>query len=116
LPSTTIEYPETSAYCEGNLIETSVRHAVQLGIYCPDYSMDFAYKDFFLECGNISTQFDNIDDLSGNDSRFTCYESAVFAENSNQSNVHSVPALSIGTDEVWQQSANDFSCFDLIPA
>jgi hypothetical protein len=115
LPSTAIEYPETSAYCEGNLVDTSVRHAVQLGIYCPDFDTTaFFYNDYFLECGNISTQFGYIDDVSGNYSRFTCYESAIFAENSNQSVAQSVPALSIGTDEVWEQPANVLKCFDLI--
>jgi hypothetical protein len=115
LPSTNIEYPETSAYCDGNLVDTSVRHVVQLGIYCSDFDTTaFFYNDYFLECGNITTQFDYIDDMSGNFSRFTCYESAIFAENSNQTNVLSVPALSIGTDEEWEQSANDLKCFDLI--
>jgi hypothetical protein len=115
LPSTTVQYPETSAYCDGNLVDTSVRHAVQLGIYCSDFDTTaLFYNDYFLECGNISSQFDYIDDMSGNFSRFTCYESAVFAENSNQTVVLSVPALSIGTDEEWEQSANDLKCFDLI--
>jgi hypothetical protein len=112
LPSTAIEYPETSAYCKGNLVDTSVRHAVQLGIYCPGFdTAAFFYNSYFLECGKISTQFDYIGDVSGHYSRFTCYESAIFAENSNQSVAQSVPALSIGTDKVWEQSANDLSCF-----
>jgi hypothetical protein len=115
LPSTNIEYPETSAYCEGNLVDTSVRHAVQLGIYCSDVDTTaFFYNDYYLECGNITTQFDFINDLSGNYSRFTCYESTIFAENSNQSVAQSVPALSIGTDEEWEQSADDLGCFELI--
>lgn len=67
VPTSSIQYPESTAFCDSNIINGTVSHAVQLGVHCgtakflwdmplrvdtvtSDYNEVF--QDLFSECGD----------------------------------------------------------------
>jgi hypothetical protein len=103
LADTMIEYPEQVAYCDGNSLDATVRHAVQLGVYC-DFGISF--NDYFFDCADEHNQFD----YNFTSDRPACYETVTFSAGSTASQTQTVPRLAIVTDDYWMSPGNK-SCY-----
>lgn len=111
---TRIEYTGADAYCEGNSLSATVRHALQLGIVCDFAGVETYFSDILSECFNARHEFDLIDEFGADDGdlRFTCLETATFPPGSTANDAQTLPRLEMGTDPLW--TIDPYSgCFNL---
>jgi hypothetical protein len=120
LPETVVGFVGTEAYCDGNTLEATVSHALQLGMHCRDSGTELVtFGDLFVDCVGTSPQFGFYDAFGSSDSvnatRYTCQETATFAAGSTASQIQEIPNLAISTDRTWS-AFPDKACYTLTRA
>lgn len=113
LPSARVTYPGSTAFCDGNSVSTTVRHAVGLGIFCDRPSGQFYYHgDLFLECTDASDHFDVLYGEFGLDmfENYICSQSASFPAGSLATSTQVLSSTGITTEEFWLTDATE-GCF-----
>lgn len=123
-PTTSIEFPTSAAFCDGNIINGTVSHAAQLGVFCLENGNLFSevvgqevayFWDLFSECGDQYHEVVNLNELGSdvsNTTRFTCVKSATFPVGSSPSDTNVIPRVSVTTDRRWGSSLTFRSCVE----
>ena len=102
IPTSTVTYPDSSAFCVSNENVEYISNWVSLGILCNDLTS----SDIHFECSDAHHDFVHLlnpNNLGG--LRYLCIEGTLIDSNSLASNVQLIPNVSITTDEYWQSNA-----------
>lgn len=112
-----MEYPSTEASCDGNTASSSVSQKLQLGVVCDiEEEVQVVFNYNFIECGDVSSRFQYLDEFGesdGDETRYTCSEDAMFAAGSTSAITRRVPTVSMETDLWWKDNALP-ECFTII--
>jgi hypothetical protein len=106
------------ASCNSNAVETSVSHALQLGIHCDSTTRgEFVfYGDLFIDCVDETAEFDFMDGTGASDDitdfRYTCSRSVTFPAASMTSQTQIIPFLGISTDLYWALNPDE-ACYQI---
>jgi hypothetical protein len=120
LPLTRVDYPENEAFCDSNPANATIGQNLQLGVRC-DENETYAGKvynlDLFFDCGEVSTQFDYLDEFgtkNGTGQNISCFQTLTIPRGSSKSDIQKVPGLSMETDESWQ-TTKIIGCYKIVP-
>jgi hypothetical protein len=102
-----VEYPESDPFCNGNQLEATVTHAVQLGVLCfsSDGKSRTYYDDLVVECADQGHFFQYWDQYGSTTStlqfRYTCFETANFPIGSTVDQTRTIPSVAMTLDPEW---------------
>jgi hypothetical protein len=102
-----VGFVSQQASCDQNVAETTVSHALQLGVYCdlPTQGETVVYTDVFIDCDDEPAMFgfmnSNGDTEGTMGLRYTCSRSVTFPAESTSSQTQIIPYVGIITDLYW---------------
>jgi hypothetical protein len=118
VPETGFGFVSRDASCNSNTVETSVSHALQLGIHCDSTTQgEFVfYGDLFVDCVDETAEFDFMDGTGATEGitefRYTCSKSVTFPAASTSSQTQIIPFLGISTDLYWARNPDE-ACYQI---
>ena len=103
LPETIMEYPDGVVHCKGNVRSTTVRHAVQLKVFCGGFEGEQGFINIF-DCVGVRPKLDYLNDFgltNGTGTRYACSDTATVPIGSTANQTQTVPGVAISTDMNW---------------